>query len=275
MWLKKLLYKWLLPKFMSKACPSTICRSGEEGESVNCYSVKLDNKNSTPFFVATGYDCDKLLGLKWNGNSYKDEHSLELADLEAGKLRITHYYGLAEIRYDSIYDATWHYLTKFIYLKIKIDQYVESVDQKSFNKRKLVIADRIKLLQVMINYQLERGNDVGFDDIDFMTKLYSVNWVLHPDGDAAQRKLNCYIHWLADLEELKKTNNHQYVVTGLGIATIEKHLKEEERHKDGVKLQNRLVLITAFLVIVGLFQAGVGLVQAKVINLPTWFDLSK
>lgn len=275
MLLKKLLYKWLLPKFISKACPSTISRSGEKGKSVNCYYVKLDNSDSTPFFVATGYDCGKLqlLGLKWNGNSYKDEHSLELADLEIGKLRITHYYGLAEIGYDSIYDATWHYLTKFIYLKIKIYQYIESVDQKLFNKRKLFITARIELLQAMINYQLEPDHDDGLDDIDLMTKLYSIKWVSHPDSNNAQRKLKCNIRWLIDLGELKETDS-KYVVTGLGIATIEKYLKKEERHNDGVKLQNRLVLITAFLVIVGLVQAGVGLVQAKVINLPTWFDLS-
>jgi hypothetical protein len=279
MLLKKLLYKWLLPKFISKACPSRISRSGEKGKSVNCYYVKLDNSDSTPFFVATGYNCGKLLGLKWDGNSYKDEHSLELADLEAGKLRITHYYGLAEIEYDSIYDATWHYLTKFIYLKIKIDQYIESVDQKLFNKRKLFIADRIKLLQAMINYQLEPDYDDGLDDIELMAELYSIKWVSHPDSNNAQRKLKCNIRWLIDLGELKETDS-KYVVTGLGIATIEKYLKEEERHKDGVKLQNRLVLITAFLVIVGLVQAGVGLVQAEVIKLPiwlikllTWFDL--
>jgi hypothetical protein len=181
--LKKLLYKWLLPKFISKACESEIHRSGEEGEKVNCYVVALD-KDSAPYFVATDYDCGKLLGLKWNGKSYKDEYSLELGDLDTGEFRITHYYGLATVSYNSIYDAAWHYLTKIIYLKIEIYRSISSADQKLFNKRKLVTKDRMTLLQVMVDDQLDRNHD-GIEVIDLMTKLYSIKWVLHPSGDYA------------------------------------------------------------------------------------------
>lgn len=126
MLLKKLLYKWLLPKFTLKAGSRTRSPSSD----TNCYYVKLDNRDSTQFFVATDYNCGKLLGFKWNGESceYENEYTtLELADLETGKLRITHIYGLNEIVYDSIYSATWYYLTKFDHLYFDINQYISSV----------------------------------------------------------------------------------------------------------------------------------------------------
>lgn len=263
--LKKTLYKWLLPKFISKACKSTIPRSGEEGKNVNCYSVKLDNEDSTPYFVATGYAYSKLLGLRWNGESYKDEYCLELADLDNGKLRITHYCGFSEVRYDTIYDAAFHYVTKFIYFKIQIYRYISLIDQYFFNKKMLVTKERMELLQFMLNDQLSRNHD-GIDTIDLMTKLYSIKWVLHPSGNEVQKKLDIYLDSLVYTGELKLIN-YQYVVTGKAIVTIEQYEKEEQKHSEMIKLQRILAVITFGLIIVGL-------VQASVIKLPTWVDFS-
>lgn len=264
MLLKKLLYKWILPKFILKACKSTIPRSGKEGEKVNCYAVAL-YRNSAPYFVATGYDCGKLLGLKHNGESYKEKYTLELADLNIGELRITHYYGLDTVWYDSIYDAAWHYLTKLVYLKIIIYRFASSVDQYFFSKKMLVTKKRMELLQFMLSDQLNRNHD-GIEVIDLMTKLYSIKWVLHPTGDEQQKKLELYLNSLEHTGELKKVNN-EYVVTGFAMVTIEKYEKEEERHSGIVNLQKILALLT-----LGLFL--VGLVQTGVIKIPTLIDLS-
>ena len=261
---KNTLYRWLLPKFISKACTSTIPRSGEEGENVNCYVVSL-YKDSERYFVATGYDCGKLLGFKRNGDSYKEEQSLELADLDNDELRITHYYGLDEVRYSGIYDAAWHYLTRLIYLKIKIYRYVSSIEQYFFSKKMLVTKKRMDLLQFMLDDQLNRNHD-GIEIIDLMTKLYSINWVLHPTGEEQQKKLELYLNSLIHTGELEKIN-YEYKVTGRAIATIEKYEKEDRKHSEAANLQKLIAFLTACLVVVGLLQVGV-------IKLPTYLDLS-
>jgi hypothetical protein len=255
----------MLPKLIAKTCESRIPRSGEEGEKVNCYVVALD-REEMPFFVATGYTDNKLTGLIWDGQSYSNYHTLGLQELENGRLRITHYYGLSEVKYDNIYDTSWHHITKFIYLKIRFYRYISSTHQYFFNKRKLVSKKRIELLQFMMDDQLDRTHD-GISTVDLMTKLYSINWVLHPSGDEQQKKLELYLDSLVTSEELRKVN-YEYVVTGKAISTIEKYEEEERRHTEAVKLQKMMVLLTIVLAIVAIIQSGL-------LKLPTLLDLSK
>lgn len=261
---KIILYKWLLPKLIGKACESRIPRSGEEGEKVNCYVVALDHEGS-PYFVVTGYENGILMGLTWDGNSYANEHSIELSELEEFEFHVTHFYGLSDVRYSSIYDIAWNYVTKLIYIKIHIYRAISSISQYFFNKKKLVTKKRMELIQFMLDDQIDRDH-VGIGIIDLLTKLYSIRWVLHPSGDDQQRKLEIYLDSLVESGELRKVN-HEYVVTGKAISTIERYEEEERRHIEAVKLQRRMVLLTFILVVVGLLQAGL-------IKLPTLIDFS-
>lgn len=262
--IKNVLYKLLLPKLIGKSCESRIPRSGEEGAKVNCYIVALDREGS-PYFVATGYKKGTLTGLKWNGNSYANEDNIELSELEGFEFRVTHFYGLSDVRYSSIYDITWHYFTKLVYIKIHLYRALSSISEYFFNKKKLVTKRRMELLQFMLDDQMDRDHD-GIRIIDLMTKLYSIRWVLHPSGDDQQRRLEIYLDSLVESGELRQVN-HEYVVTGKAISTIERYEEEERRHIEAVKLQRWVVLLTLILVIVGLLQAGL-------IKLPTLIDFS-
>jgi len=135
--IKTLFYRRLLPRLLAKACESRIPRSGKKGEEVNCYVIALD-QGDAPYFVATAIDGDDLTGLKYDGKSYAEKATISISDLEDGTLRITHYYGLSEITYDSIYDVAFHYITRLIYLKIRVYRYIDRTFQYFFNKRKIV-----------------------------------------------------------------------------------------------------------------------------------------
>ena len=254
----------MLPKLIAKACDSSIPRSGDKGEKVNCYVVAQD-RDGSPFFVATGYENQTLTGLKYDGHSYAKEHSLGLSEIENGKLRVTHYYGLSEVTYDSIYDIAWHYITKFVYLKIHLYRRISTAHQYFFNKRKLVTKKRMELIQFMMDDQLDRTHD-GITSFDLMDKLYSINWVLHPSRDYQQEKLELYLDSLTSSEELRKVND-EYVVTGKAISTIEKYEEEERRHGEAVKLQRKMFWLTILLLFVAIAQSGI-------IKLPTLLDFS-
>jgi hypothetical protein len=254
----------MLPKLAAKACGHTTPRSGEEGEKVNCFLVALDSDVS-PFFLTTGYEDQKLVGLKWNGHSYADKHSIALSKLGMYKLKITHYYGLDHVIYNSIYDVVWNYITKYAYLKIHLYRFINSTHQFFFNKHKLVTKKRMELIQFMMNNQLDRTHD-GIESSDLMTKLYSINWILHPSGEEQQKKLEFYLESLVLSGELKVINN-EYVVTGKAISTIEKYEEEERRHTEAVKLQKRMFWLTILLLIAAIIQSGV-------IKLPALLDLS-
>jgi hypothetical protein len=195
-----------------------------------------------------------LRGLRWGGSSYSEEYSLSLEEIGCYDLRITHYYGLATIKYDSIFDFAFHYVSKIEYLKIRVFRHIYATHQYFFNKQKLVTKNRMELLEFMVNDQLDREHS-GIEVLDLMTKLYSINWVLHPSANQQQQKLELYLESLVKSGELNKIN-HEYEVTGKAIITLERYEEEERRHVEAVKLQRKMVLLTIFLVIMAAVQAG-------------------
>lgn len=257
------LYKILLPKLLKNVCGSRIPRSGEKGEKVNCYVVALDRGNS-PFFIATSYKNNILFGLKWNGSQYEEECSIKISEIPDYEFRVTHYYGLTDIYYKSIYVLTWNYYTRMVYIKIKSVRLLSSISQYFFNKKRLVTKKRMDLLQFMLDDYLEGGSSVSL--ISLMTKLYSIRWVLHSSADDQQNKLEIYLESLVESGDIKN-NNGNYSINGKAISTIEKYEKEEQRHIEAVKLQKRLVWLTLILVIVGLIQSGI-------IKFPTLLNIS-
>lgn len=241
-----------------------IPRSGEAGANVNCFVVALD-RDSEPHFIATGFENGRLVGLRWANGRYSEDHALEVTELDEYKLNITHYYGLAEIRYDSIYDCAWNYVFRFVYAKVRIANYLSSAHQYLFNKKKLVTKSRMELLQFMMRDQLDREHD-GIGLIDLMTKLYSIHWVLHPRADQEQAKLELYLDSLLESGELRRVND-EYVVTGNAIGTIERYEEEERRHTEAVKMQRKMVYVTLLL-------AAFALLQSGVVRLPILWDFS-
>lgn len=231
---------------------------------MNCYVVALDH-GASPYFVATAIEGDVLTGLKWNGSSYADSATISISELEGGALNITHYYGLSEITYDSIYDVAWHYVTRLVYLKIHIYYYIDSTYQYFFNKRKLVTKRRMELLRLMMDDQLDRTHD-GISFLDLMTKIYSMRMFLHPSWEVQHKKMDLYLESLVSSGELSEINN-EYVVTGKAISTIEKYEEDERRHTEAVKLQRKMLGLTIIAVIFAIVQSGV-------IKLPTIIDFS-
>lgn len=204
---------------------------------VDCYVVALD-RNDEPFFIATAIHGDLLEGLRWNGRAYSDSETLPLSELEAGRLNITHYYGLSEIIYESIFDVAWNYFTKLVYIKIGIYRYFDSTYQYFFNKRKLITKKRMELLRLMMDDQLDRTHD-GISSLDLMTKIYSMRMFLHPSWEMQHRKVNLFLESLVRSGELSRVND-EYVVTGGAISTIEKYEEEERRHTEAVKVQKKI-----------------------------------
>ncbi len=262
--IKTFLYRRLLPRLLSKACESRIPRSGKKGEQVNCYVIALDQGDS-PYFVATSIDGDDIRGLKYDGNSYSEDTSISISDLKDGTLRITHYYGLSEITYDSIFDVAFQYVTKFIYIKIRIYRYIDKTFQYFFNKRKLVSKRRMDLLRFMMDDQLDRTHK-GIGSLDLLSKLFSMRLFLHPSFDVQHEKLELYLDSLVASGEIEKVNN-EYVVTGKAISTLEKYEEEERRHTEAVKLQRKMFWLAIIALIFAVVQTGV-------IKLPTLMDFS-
>lgn len=262
--IKHFLYRFLLMRFIANSCEARIPRSGERGAAVNCYVVTIDS-DGFPYFMATEISGDRIDGMQWNGGSYCDHASLYIADLDAGNFRITHYYGLSEVIYESIYDAAWNYFTRLVYLRINVHRFLDSTFQYLFNKRKLVTKKRIELIQLMMEDQIDRTHN-GITLSDLMVKLYSVRMFLHPTWETQEKRVQLYLDSLVASGDITLVND-EYVVGGAALNTIERYEEEERRHAEAVKLQRLIAAIT----ILGVAFAAV---QSGFIKLPTVLDLS-
>lgn len=260
----KALYKRYLPRILSKVCESRVPRTGVEAAKVNCFVVTLD-KDSRPYFFIENMDGDELIGLEWEGDSYSTKKKIPITVITENELFIKHYYGLSEVRYFGIYDYLINRITRWPYLKIIVHKWIVSIDQYFFNKKKLVSKQRNDLLAFMISDQIDRTHK-GINSLDLMTKLYSIKWILHPEGDQQQEKLELYLDSLVKSGDLELIND-EYVVTGNAIRTIEKFEEEERRHVENVKMQKKMFWLTIIIALLALIQAGV-------IKLPVLLDIS-
>lgn len=258
------LYGWILPRILQKKCDPVISRSGKKGEAVNCYVIEIFRAGS-PFFLARCMDGNIVKGQEWDGASYSNEKVFSLADFAAESVTITHYYGLTEIIYDNAFDFLWNYLTRLVYLKVRLYRHIDSTHQYFFNKRKLFTKKRMDLLQFMMEDQLDRSH-AGVCALDLLAKIYSYRMFLHPSREKQLDRLKLYLESLVSSGELDERNG-EYVVTGKAIATLERYEEEERRHTEAVKLQRQLVLLTVLIVVLAAVQSGI-------VRLPTLIDFA-
>lgn len=116
-----------------------------------------------------------------------------------------------------------------------------------------------------IIYVILDGN-AEHESLDLMTDLYTIKWVLHPQGEPQHQKLEFYLDSLVATGELEKVKN-KYVVSGKALRTIEEYEEQERRHTENVKMQWRMFWLTLAIVVLTLVQAGL-------VKLPALIDLT-
>ncbi|MEX0915690.1 MAG: hypothetical protein WD397_08500 [Wenzhouxiangellaceae bacterium] len=262
--LKEALYRYWFPKILERRCPSVISRSGEKGEEVNCFSVAID-KGDDPYLLVEAYDDGDITASEWDGKKYSKRTRIPVEDVLYGDLRITHFYGLAEIIYSSIYDFTFHRVTGLEYIKIHAHWSSRKLGQFAFSYKRLLTRKRMKLLRLLIEDHLDRRHK-GIDSMELMTKLYSIKWVLHPRSSYQHEKVKLYLDSLAETGDVRKVNS-TYIVTGKAISTLERFEEEEKRHRQSTWLQALIVILT---LLIALF----AMLQTELIRVPTLLNLA-
>lgn len=248
-----LLVKIIFKHLLKSPCDSVIPRSGEDGESVNCYSVYL-YENDDPYLVVKKINQNTLTGIQWNGQKFDHEKVISLVDIKKYQVWITHFYGLYTTKYSSIWDFLIHGITKYEVFKCNIHNIFNRTSQYVFNKRKFATLDRIEILRSIIDLYFSKNHN-GFSSLDLMTKLYSLKWIVHPQSENQQHKLELFLDSFLISGELKSFNGHEYSVTGKAIATLSEYEEQERRHSESRKLQHIMMWLTAAIVLVGLLQA--------------------
>lgn len=255
--------KRVLRQAAARACDATIPRSGDEGARVDCFVTAVD-RDGAPYLIVLQVEGDELVCIEWDGVRYQVDRKLPIASFKPSDFRITHYYGLSTVEYTGVFDFVFGRLTAWPYVKIHTVRWLSSFDQYLFNKKKLISKQRTELLKYLVE-QAQAGR-AQHETLDLMTELYSIKWVLHPQRETEQRKLEFYLDSLAETGELRKIN-YNYVVTGFALRAIEEYEEQERKHTENVKMQWRTFWLA-------LAVAALTLVQAGLVKLPALIDLT-
>lgn len=262
--LKIYILKKIVASFLNKQCPMTVQTSGVEALSVNCYYAYICFK-SEPILLIRGLNDRGVFGKFYNGASHCGDACIPFDWINLSNILVIHQYKEKRFEYRGLLDYCLNGFTKKNICHANFCRIYKCIIQFFFKRKKLFMVQRHKLLKVLVQNHIESTHK-GIDTIDLMTKLYSINWVVHPKGDEVETELRLYLESLIETGEISKVNT-EYVVNGKSINTIEAYEHAERRHQDNVKFQRRMILLTIILVIFAL-------VQADVIKLSTLIDLS-
>ena len=253
----------ILKAVLSRPCGSRIPRSGERGAEVNCFVTAVD-KGEEPYLIVQSLEGGQVSCIEWDGSSYSIARSFPFTNFGPNDFRITHYYGLSQIRFNGILDYIVNRTTRWPYAVIYTVRFFDRFDQYIFNKKKLISKQRNGLLKVLVSEALD--GRPKHDPLDLMTALYSIKWFSHPQGEEAQQRLEFYLESLVETGELTKVDC-KYVVTGHALRAIEEYEEQERKHTENVKIQSRTLKVAIAV-------AALTIVQAGLIKLPPLLDFS-
>jgi len=222
-------------------------------------------RNNEPWLIVERREGDDLVCSTWDGDTHVGETRYCINYFQDKQFEIKHYYGPSTVYYNSLSDYAFGYYLKIPYAIIHIRRSLGRAGTFFYNRRRIVLGQRLELLTFMIE-QAAEGKD-SFSSLELMTDMHTIRWITHPNGESVRHRLELYLDSLVDTGELKKANG-DYQLTGYALSLVEERSEQERKHKQGIKIQwliAALALVTALLTIV----------QAGLIKLNPLIDFTK
>lgn len=243
----KCIYWHVITALLRTPCPVRIPRSGNAGQEVNCYTVELRDGNA-PFLFIEDVTNLGVRGSQWSeiDHRYNTQTDISFSEIKRYNLVICHFYGLAELKFDGIFDYIRQKLFPSAYIKL----WWSDVQQIVFNSRKLFRAKRIKILELMINRHIESGGN-SISSWDIMNDLHSLRWYQHPQGTVEHDRLQLFLTSLVETGDIEKDEAlpFHFKVKGLALKTLSDFTAEEERHRQSLSLQQKMKFLSWILAI--------------------------
>lgn len=261
--LQQKILQHVLHKVLGAACPSTIPRSGKDGEQVNCYVATLRNGNE-PDFVLLNQKGSTINGLRFDGTRFAIDDQINVRSINPSELEITHFYGLDTITYSGVWDFLRGRIFRAPYFLVHLHRIKQSFSIWLFNRRSLSSKRVSDTLREIVDANLN-GKE-SLDAMAIMTLRYGPLWAVHPEWEKLYDELSTTLKLLADAGDLREVN-HAYSATGQALKTLEEVEREERRHIANYRIQ-------LWLAVFALASAAMAAAQANLIKVPTLLDLS-
>lgn len=247
MFLKKLALKSAL----KKPIPSSIPLSGQDRLNArNYFEVRLNAKGNDFGFLADQMFPKGMTGIWFPEKTGSgSQASLPFAHTTGLGFYIRHYFRRCEIELHSPLAYWFGQLTLKCYRVWAMDR----VGQFFFNRKPLTRSGRLQLLKEIMERSLSEPN-YRVDQFSYFAEKFGARTIDHPDSAQERKYLRYILDSLVESGDLKMVSQ-QYEMTACAFLTISIAEEENRRHRDGVRIQIILAVLTGCLVIVGFVQA--------------------
>lgn len=243
-------YIKILETALNRDSPNNIPLTGDERlKERNYFSTRLFSKNDNSRFLLKGYSSECVTGIFWEDDQpHGLEASLPNNQIPNYYLKITQYYGAAEVRYTSYLGyvlGRYSFLATRVLLKKRFLQWC-------FNQKKLVKKERYELLDEIYEEAVLNRN-FSTSNFSLMIKAYGDLWVKHPGHEEVLNHYKLLLDSLVSSNDLNKFDN-TYSLNAHALATLAENEDSNRKHSDAIKIQYTLAFLSFGLIVVGIFQ---------------------
>jgi hypothetical protein len=243
--------KHILKSLLDKPAPDRIPRSGEKALSVDCNVVYFRSFNKSWTLLCDEVFPEGVTGIYWANNEGFGRVSIPFYLMADYELDITHFYGRYDLRYGSITQYFWEGIVPVNKTKILIGK----GSQFLFNKKELVRSERIEVLKVILEKELDQ-RQYEISSVALSTLLYTEKWVFHPDKSRQLRYNDLLLRSLHESGDLEKTQ-YGFRLSSKSLVTIAQYEEDQKKHRENISQAKSMKWLTVALIFVGLIQASI------------------
>ncbi|MDM1836697.1 hypothetical protein [Serratia marcescens] len=280
MWIKikNIISVWLLNHYISvfvrKKTPDRLSLSSEKSKHYDLYEVRFHPEEDKNYLLNDVAGNNEVSVFEWDDAGQKKNKQVHIKHLSTMQHQIIHYYKGHILEYDDIIKYAIDKTIMLRCIRIFISNIVNKTSLYLFYRKKLVIANRMKLLDMLIEDRISSGDNYqGKDKIAILSLHFNQHWILHPDKDRLMKTIQLYLESFISGGEVIVINNFNYKVTGKALETYTKYIQEEQRHQQAIKQQKNMIYLTIVISILTLFTTISALGQAGIIAFPTLINL--
>lgn len=238
----------ILKSLLNKPAPDRIPRSGEKALSVDCNVVYFRSLDKSWTLL-----CDQVLpegvsGKYWANDDEFERVSIPFYLMSDYELDITHFYGRHDLRYGSIAQYFWEGIVPVDKTKILIGK----GSQFLFNKKELVRSERIEVLKIILEKELDQRQYV-ISSLKLSSLLCTEKWVFHPDKSRQLRYNDLLLRSLHESHDLEETQ-YGFRLSSKALVTIAQYEEDQKKHRENISQARSMKWLTVALIFVGLIQ---------------------
>lgn len=244
---------------LRKPAPERIPLSDRQRTSARDYFlVYLDDGEVRWRFLVRGANKFGVDGLWYEDDATQGvPTSIPTSNISDYRPRITQYFGEMEIAYDSYAEFVLYQIFRLP----NIFRVRRRIARFFFQRRHLIREDRIRVLQLLVDETIREANEeihgrgfVWFSAPAIMYRLYGPYYDLHPQFEELRRYYRVLLDSLVESGDLVN-ELASYRISARSMMTLANYAEDDRRHRDQVRQQGILGVLTFALVAVGAAQA--------------------